>query len=246
MDSPAFPFSDDELNNIGVLGEGVPKAAAQALDIMRKRPDLFKPSLFALQCASLHGQLYRHPSSPTLPSSRTFSDSSMTPNFPALTVTSEVTLVSEHGPDAYERMHYYNGITGNDDCPELVYRSDALTTPFPKQFSRVPAKSVHGAFDTPLYKVWDTIGPQVRDIIKANEVQLVSTGIVRFFKRGLPGDEENGSLGPVVIWIGVRPGSTSVNIAHNVSQLILALLLKNKVEGVVVEWKEVVGHRLDV
>jgi len=55
----------------------------------------------------------------------------MTSNFSALTFSSEATVVSEHGPDAYERATYYNGITGDDEHPELVYRSDYLTTPFP-------------------------------------------------------------------------------------------------------------------
>ena len=48
-------------------------------------------------------------------------------------------MVSEHGPDAYERATYYNGITGDNDHPELVYRSDYLTTPqirsHPRQIS---------------------------------------------------------------------------------------------------------------
>ncbi|KAI0317056.1 hypothetical protein OF83DRAFT_1283702 [Amylostereum chailletii] len=32
-------------------------------------------------------------------------------------------------PEKYERASYYNGITGDGDHPELVYRSDFLTTP---------------------------------------------------------------------------------------------------------------------
>ena len=56
--------------------------------------------------------------------------------------------------------------------------------------------------------------------------------------------EDEGSLGPVVIWIGVIPGSTSSDTAHEVSQEILVLLLKNGVENVVVEWHEAVVQRL--
>src|SRR5258707_6058392 len=51
------------------------------------------------------------------------------------------------------------------------------------------------------------------------------------------GVKAKGSLGPVVIWVGVIPGSTSADTAHEVSQEILALLLKNRVEGGV-EWRE--------
>ncbi len=53
-----------------------------------------------------------------------------------------------------------------------------------------------------------------------------------------------GSLGPVVIWVGVMPGSTSPETAHDVSQQILALLRKNGVEDVVVEWREAVAQKL--
>ena len=226
--------------------------------MMKKRPDLLspfiifyvyvglttrpEPSLFALKCASLQGRLYKGPGSPPLPSSLTFSDSWMTSNFSAVTLASEATVVSQHSPDAYERTYYYNRITGSDDCPELLYRSDTLTTSFPKPVGKsgqVPIKSVHGVFDTPLQKVWDTVGPQICDIMQVHEVKWASIDVDTHCP---PGDEENGS--PVVIWIGVQPASTSADTAHVVSQLILALLQKNGVESVVVEWTEAVVQRL--
>jgi len=67
---------------------------------------------------------------------------------------------------------------------------------------------------------------------------------VIFFTHGLLGEEEKGSLGPVVIWVGVIPGSTSSHTAHEVSQEILALLLKNGVGDAVVEWREAIQQRL--
>ncbi|KAH9971687.1 hypothetical protein BGW80DRAFT_1136704, partial [Lactifluus volemus] len=153
------------------------------------------------------------------------------------------TVVSGHGPDAYERASYYNGIAGDGDHPELVYRSDSLTTLFPKpvgRFSHIPVKSLRGVFGTPLNKVWDdTVRPQIsRRILKAEKIQWPSIGLARFFTHGQPGEEDKGSLGPVVIWIGVPPGSTSPDTAHDISQQILTLLRKNDVEGVVVEWSE--------
>ncbi|KAH9927332.1 uncharacterized protein B0H18DRAFT_1084828 [Fomitopsis serialis] len=159
----------------------------------------------------------------------------MSPNLSALTFASNATVVSEHSPDEYERTSYYNGITGGSDHPELVYRSDFLTTLFPKpvgRYAHIPVKSLRGVFDTPLNSIWDTVGPQIRDLIKAREIHWSS--------------EAKGSLGPVVIWVGVIPSSTSADTAsaHEVSQDILALLLKNGVEGAVVEWREAVPHRL--
>ncbi|KAK7049630.1 hypothetical protein VNI00_005661 [Paramarasmius palmivorus] len=51
-------------------------------------------------------------------------------------------------------------------------------------------------------------------------------------------EEEKGTLGPVVIWVGFKPGSTSPETAHDVSQQVLALLRTNGVDDVVVEWRE--------
>ena len=164
-----------------------------------------------------------------------------------MTSASDATVVSGHGPDAYERAAYYNGTTGDCDHPELVYRSNSLTTLFPKpvgRFSHIPVKSLRGVFGTPLNKVWDTVGPQIRDILKAEKIQWSSIDPARFFTHGPPGEEDKGSLGPVVIWVGVLPGSTSPDTTHDISQQILALLRKNDVEGIVVEWREAVPQRL--
>jgi hypothetical protein len=159
-------------------------------------------------------------------------------NLSALTSTSDATVVSQCTPNEYERTSYYNGIA---DHPELVYRSDFLTIPFPKpvgRYAHIPVKSLRGVIATPLNGVWDTVGPKIRDLIKARKIKWSAVNLARFFTDGPPGEEEKGSLGPVVIWIGVVPGSTSPDTAHEVSQEILTLLLNNGVEDVVVEWRE--------
>jgi hypothetical protein len=157
------------------------------------------------------------------------------------------TVVAKYSPDEYEKMSYYNGITGDSDHPNLVYRSDFSTTPFPKPIGRhahIPIKELRGVFGTPLNSVWDTVGPKILDLIKAREIHWSSIDPARFFTHALPGEETKGSLGPVVIWVGVAPGSTSSDTAHDVSQQILALLRENGVEDVVVEWRESVPQRL--
>jgi hypothetical protein len=55
-----------------------------------------------------------------------------------------------------------------------------------------------------------------------------------------PTERTGRRLGPVVIWVGVYPGSTSADTAHEVSQNILDLLEKNGVMGVEIEWHEAV------
>jgi hypothetical protein len=160
------------------------------------------------------------------------------------TVVSKV--VSQYTPTEYERTSYYNGITGDGDHPELVYRSDFLTTPFPKpvgRYAHIPVKSLRGVFDTPLNGVWDTVGPKICDLITTRKINWSSIDPARFFTQGMPG-EEKGSLGPAVIWVGVNPGSTSSDTAHEASQEILALLREHEVKDVVVEWREAVVQRL--
>ena len=171
----------------------------------------------------------------------------MASNLSALIPASDATAVSVHGPDEYERTSYYNGITGDADHPDLVYRSDFLTTPFPKPIGRhahLPIKSLCGVFDTPLNGVWDAVGPKIRDLIKARKINWSSIDPARFFTHTPLGEDAKGSLGPIVIWIGVIPGSTSPNTAHNVSQEILTLLRESGVDGAVVEWREAVPRRL--
>jgi hypothetical protein len=163
-------------------------------------------------------------------------------------MSSEATVFSEFGPSPLKRASYYNGITGDDDHPVLVYRSDFSTTPFTKptgRFASLPVKSVRGVFDTPLNKgkVWVTVGLQIVNIIKARKISLTSVNPARFFTH--PAEEGGeGSLGPVVIWIGVKPGTTSPEMAHDASQEILALLKSKGIEGVVVEWRESLLQRL--
>ncbi|KDQ12242.1 hypothetical protein BOTBODRAFT_146737 [Botryobasidium botryosum FD-172 SS1] len=150
-----------------------------------------------------------------------------------------LTVISELSPSPFERASYYNGVTGDDDHPLLLYRSDYGTTPFNKptgRFTSLPVKSIHGVFDTPLNRdnVWIPLGLQIVQIIKARKVNLTSVDPARFYTH--PADEAGkGSLGPVVIWVGVKPGTTSSETAHEVSLEILGLLKDEGIEGVVIE-----------
>ena len=171
----------------------------------------------------------------------------MATSLSALTFASNATADSVHGPDEYEKMSYYNGITGDADHPYLVYRSDFLTMPFPKPVGRhahLPVKSLCGVFNTLLNDVWDAVGPHFHNLIKARKVDWLSIDPACFFTHPLLGEETKGSLGLIVIWVGVLPGSTSTNSTHEVSQEILTLLQKNGVNDVVVEWHEAVLQRL--
>src|SRR5258708_14143928 len=103
----------------------------------------------------------------------------MASSLSVLSMASEANVVSEFSPSPFERASYYNGITGDDDHPVLVYRSDFSTTPFTKptgRFASLPVKSLRGVFDTPLNngKVWVTVGLHIGHTIKSRKLRLTS------------------------------------------------------------------------
>ncbi|KAI0257534.1 hypothetical protein BJV78DRAFT_1272506 [Lactifluus subvellereus] len=137
----------------------------------------------------------------------------------------------------YEAASYYNGITTNGDHPVLVYRSDFVTTPFPEpnsndRFFHLPVKSLHGVFDTPLNWVWHVVGPAIRDLVKARNIQYTSIDPARFLTHATLGEGDKGSLGPVVVWIvpqtlagpPLLPPADSTDPTHYARRFLTALL----------------------
>ncbi|KAJ7130847.1 hypothetical protein C8R43DRAFT_664571 [Mycena crocata] len=140
-----------------------------------------------------------------------------------------------------EKTTYYHGISS--DPPELLYRSDLVANPFPVPKGELPTKTVHGVFNTPLNLVWNTVGPQIHDFLKAQKIRYSAISVARFITHG-EGPDWEVTRGPIVIWIAVRPNTTTANDAHDASLDILAILEGNGVEGAVVEWYEGVVERL--
>jgi hypothetical protein len=71
----------------------------------------------------------------------------------------------------WEKTTYYSGIS--PDPPELLYRSDLLQNPFPVSKGRhfhLPTKTVHGVFNTQLNAVWDTVAPDICDLLKKGKI----------------------------------------------------------------------------
>lgn len=87
---------------------------------------------------------------------RLSSPSSAATQTPAL--SSPPDLISE-----YDMNFYYHGISGNP--PKLLWRSNLesdpfLTPPPGTNFYKIPRKTAHGVFNTPINELWDdTIVP---------------------------------------------------------------------------------------
>lgn len=146
-------------------------------------------------------------------------------------VTLATTLVAPYLPSDWERIHYYHGISPQP--PELLYRSNFATDRFPipkGRFHDVLTKTAHGVFGTPLNAVWGTVAPQIRDLLKAHKIRYSAILAARF-STSVEGYKDK--LGPTVLWIATRPGTTTAEDAHAVSPDILAILAASGVDGVV-------------
>src|SRR6266849_5984667 len=96
----------------------------------------------------------------------------------------------------WEKTTYYNGIS--TDPPELLYRSDLLDNPFPIPKGRhphLPTKTVHGVFNTALNPVWDSVAPQIRDLLKKHKIRYSAIKAARFLTHS---EDEKDTLGPIV------------------------------------------------
>ncbi|ODN80330.1 hypothetical protein L198_07830 [Cryptococcus wingfieldii CBS 7118] len=180
------------------------------------------------------------PGSPTSPTSPTISEantlvSQLSPRSDAYTVVTP-DLISE-----YEANFWYHGISV--DPPKLMWRSDLETNPFPTpqrgdRFFKVPTKTAHGVFNTPLNSVWDTVAPRIIASIKSHNLQYSALKAVRFSTRFSTLQDEDETFGPVVVWIAVRPNTTNAGAVRDATPDILGILASANVTGIVVEWYE--------
>ncbi|KAJ6463332.1 hypothetical protein C8R45DRAFT_1220189 [Mycena sanguinolenta] len=236
------PFTDDQLDAAGLRGEGefwchwVSELVIDILKMMQEYPDLIDFSIFALECINNSRKSVLSPASTASP---TFSEVS---SFSQLSFASDFPAVTPYNLSEWEKQCYYNGIS--DDPPELLYRSDVLDRPFhiPEgRFSEIPSKTVYGVFNTPLNAVWDTVAPQICELLKTRKIRYSALKTARFLSQS-EGQED--SFGPIVIWIATHPRTTTAENAHDVSPDILAILEANGVKGTVVEWYEGSVERL--
>lgn len=216
-----FTFIEDDMGVPGL--SDTPEFVEQVMETTSLHPDLF--DLHTLMCTEHACQC----KSPILPTSPMLSDISQCSALPP----------SAYAVSDFERTSYYNGIPTEGEHPELLYRTGSAKYPWIEPSSEhayLPTKSLLGVHRTPLNDVWSTVGPQVSQLVR-DRTNRYSIDPVRFVTHGEDGEE---TLGPVVIWVGVYPGSTSADTAHEVSQNILQLLEKNGIKDVEVEWREAV------
>lgn len=152
-----------------------------------------------------------------------------------------LTVVSPDLLTKFEKKHYYHGITASDDDhPELLWRSDIDTKPFPlpppgARFFKVPTKTAHGVFNTHLNTVWHEVAPEILRSMRTSGIQHSALKVARF---ATVEDGKPETFGPVVVWIAVRPNTTNAGAVRDATPEILRVLADFDVTDVVVEWYE--------
>ncbi|KAF8264968.1 hypothetical protein EI94DRAFT_1699830 [Lactarius quietus] len=215
-------LTDEEARTLGFLGQNVAPGVRVMVEKVRADPE----NLGSTQ--------------PSLPDKMFEADtlySQLSNDSDALTVVAPA-LISK-----FEMTYWYHGISG--DPPKLMWRSDLETNPFPipalgDRFFKIPQKTSHGVFNTPLNAVWDTVAPQILVSMKTRGLKYSALKTVRF---SIVEDDEE-TFGPVVVWIAVRPNTTNAEAVHDATPDILQILADSQITDVVVEWYEGSVERL--
>ncbi|KAH9042942.1 hypothetical protein EDB83DRAFT_2507572 [Lactarius deliciosus] len=239
-------LSDEELNTL--LGKNVAPGVKAMVEKVRADPvHLGTVTCFMVDCLNRRYSAQTPPQdavgSPTSPTSPTISEadtlySQLSNDSDALTVVAPA-LISK-----FEMHYWYHGISGNP--PKLMWRSDLEANPFPipalgARFFKIPNKTAHGVFNTPLNAVWGTVAPQILESMKAHGLKYSALKTVRF---STIEDGKEETFGPVVVWIAVRPNTTNAGAVRDATPDILHILADFQITDVVVEWYEGSVERL--
>ncbi len=135
-------------------------------------------------------------------------------------VNTSSTSVDLYTVSKEEAISYYSGISPSP--PRLVYRSSSSKSPYVKPKGWRKFKEARGVFGHKLNVVWKDVGPQVRDLLNTHKIYWTSIDVVRFIADGE--NEYKKIHGPVIIWIGVYPGSLKGEEAFEASNEMLELL----------------------
>jgi len=138
----------------------------------------------------------------------------------------------------FERFHFWHGVS--DDPPQLVWRSDVDTNPFPvpapgARFFKIAAKTAEGVSNTPLNPVWPIVAPLIVALFKSRGIKYSALKAVRF---STCDDNGKKTLGPIVLWIATHPGKCTPEQARDASPHILEILREHGVNGAVTQWYE--------
>ncbi|KAH8114185.1 hypothetical protein DFH11DRAFT_1856007 [Phellopilus nigrolimitatus] len=188
------------------------------------------------------------------------SDLTISPTTTASSVSSlglggdAVSSSTSYTPDAHavskaEAQSYYAGLPSE---PTLLYRTgkEKWSPPRGPEAQR-RLKKLREVFNHPITNVWNQdLGWKVVAVMDAHTIRFTTIDVVRFKMVEVDeapedeGDDEETVeakkpvVGPVTIWIGVFPESTSATAARDAAQDVLALLKDYQITDVDVDFRE--------
>ncbi len=85
----------------------------------------------------------------------------------------------------FERFHFFHRVSGSP--PELVWRSDHATNPFPvpvkgTMFFKFAHKTANVVSKIDMNPVWDTVAPLIIELFKERGIKYSALLPVRFFQ----------------------------------------------------------------
>ncbi|KAF8875613.1 hypothetical protein CPB85DRAFT_540200 [Mucidula mucida] len=152
-----------------------------------------------------------------------------------------------HAVSETEGIAYYAGLHSQ---PRLVYRTskEKWSLPSGPYWTRPYKKHLREVFTHPITKIWNhDLGWKVVEVLDAHTVCFTTIDVVRFKMVGNEYEEDGLDeetlktkklVGPVTIWIGVFPESTSATVAHDAAQDSLALLKDHNISDVDIDFLE--------
>ncbi|KAK0207441.1 hypothetical protein IW262DRAFT_1450873 [Armillaria fumosa] len=163
-------------------------------------------------------------------------------------ISPTTTAATSYTPDAHavskvEARSYYAGLHSE---PTLLYRTGKPWSPPRGPEAQRRLKELREVFNHPITKVWNhDLGWRVVKVMDAHTVRFTTIDVVRFKMVEIDEDTDEemveakkSVVGPVTIWIGVFPESTSATAAHNAAQAVLALLKHYQITDVDVDFRE--------
>ncbi|KAG7451734.1 uncharacterized protein BT62DRAFT_1030868 [Guyanagaster necrorhizus] len=136
-----------------------------------------------------------------------------------------------HAVSDAEAQFYYAGLHSE---PTLLYRTGKKWSPSRGLEAQCHLKELCEVFNHPIRTVWNhDLGWRVVKILDAHTVSTDEEDANKEIA-----EAKKPPIGPVTIWIGVFPESTSATAAHNAAQDILALLKDYQITDVDVDFRE--------
>lgn len=147
------------------------------------------------------------------------------------------TVVARDLLSKYE-MNFWYGLS--EDPPQLLWRSDVETNPFPvppprTDFSKIPTKTIHGVSNRAYKDAWGTVAAQIMTSMKAHGLKYSALMTTRF---SIAEDGKDEALGPIVVSITVPPDTTNAEGVRAGTPDTIHILDDAQLTGVVVEWHE--------